>query len=42
MVFMQSGIALGMWMTIASLVGVWLWVTGVAQADLGRPLRRAG
>jgi hypothetical protein len=28
MVFMQHGLAVGMWMTAASLVGLWLWRTG--------------
>jgi O-antigen ligase len=27
-VFMQSGLAVGMWMTTASLIGVWLWRNG--------------
>jgi hypothetical protein len=26
MVFMQSGIALGMWMCVATMIGIWLWV----------------
>lgn len=28
MVFMQHGLAVGFWMTAASLMGVWLWQTG--------------
>lgn len=30
-VFMESGLALGMWMTAASLIGVWLWQTGAMR-----------
>ena len=36
--FMQSGLAVGMWMTAASLVGVWLWVTGSVKKLWGFPL----
>lgn len=31
MVFMQHGIACAMWMTTASIVGVWLWLTGTLK-----------
>ncbi len=31
MAFMQSGLALSMWMTCACLVGVWLWTTGTMK-----------
>ena len=31
MVFMQHGIACAMWMATASIVGVWLWVTGTMK-----------
>jgi hypothetical protein len=30
-VFMQHGLAVGFWMTTASLVGVWLWVSGALK-----------
>jgi hypothetical protein len=31
MVFLQHGIACAMWMTTASIVGVWLWATGALK-----------
>src|SRR4051794_19272701 len=37
-VFMQSGLAVAMWMTSASLVGVWLWVTGALKKVWGMPM----
>ena len=37
-VFMQSGLAVGMWMTAASLVGVWMWVTGSLKRLWGMPV----
>lgn len=30
MVFMQHGLAVGMWMSAATLLGIWLWWTGAA------------
>lgn len=30
-VFMHSGLALGMWMTAASVAGVWLWASGAMK-----------
>ncbi len=38
MVFMQSGIALGMWMSMAAMVGVWLWVSGSVKELYGVPM----
>lgn len=38
MVFMQSGLALAMWMVAASLVGVWLWVTKSVRQIAGIPM----
>jgi hypothetical protein len=35
MVFMNHGIMVGMWMAMASLIGFWLYYTGVLQASLG-------
>lgn len=37
-VFMESGLAVGMWMTAASLVGVWMWVNGSLKKVWGLPL----
>jgi hypothetical protein len=37
-VFMQSGLAVGMWMTAASLVGTWMWVTGSLKRLWGMPV----
>ena len=38
MVFMQSGLAVGFWMTAACLVGVWLWVSGALKRLWGVPV----
>ena len=38
MVFMQHGLAVGFWMTAASLVGVWLMVSGSLRQVLGVPM----
>ncbi|MEW6250728.1 MAG: O-antigen ligase domain-containing protein [Planctomycetota bacterium] len=35
MVFMHHGLMLGMWMSVASLLGIWLWRTGAVRR-LGR------
>ncbi len=37
-VFMQHGLAVGMWMTAASLIGVWLWSSGSARRILQIPI----
>lgn len=37
-VFMQHGLAVGMWMTAASLIGVWLWSSGSARHILRVPI----
>ena len=37
-VFMNDGLALGMWMTAASLIGVWLWRTGAMRRLRGIPM----
>ena len=38
MVFMQSGLALGFWMTSASLIGVWLWKSKAMKDLWGVPM----
>jgi hypothetical protein len=38
MVFMQHGLMVGMWMAMASLVGVWLWMTGAIKQVRGVPM----
>jgi hypothetical protein len=38
MVFMQHGLMVGMWMTSASLVGVWLWRTGALKSIFHIPI----
>jgi hypothetical protein len=38
MVFMQHGLAVGFWMTAASLIGVWLLVTGAMRSLWGIPM----
>ena len=38
MVFMQHGIAVAMWMATASLVGVWLWMTGALKRVFHVPI----
>jgi hypothetical protein len=38
MVFMQHGLAVGFWMTAASLVGIWLLVTGAMRNVMGVPM----
>ncbi len=35
MVFMQHGLAVGLWMTCASLVGIWMWRTGALRQIKG-------
>lgn len=37
-VFMQNGLALGLWMTSASLVGIWLWMSGSLRTLLSIPI----
>ena len=37
-VFMQHGLAVGFWMTAASLIGVWLLVSGAKKTLLGIPM----
>ncbi len=37
-VFMQHGLAVGMWMTAASLSGVWLWRSGALRQVCGAPV----
>jgi O-antigen ligase len=37
-VFMQHGLMVGMWMTTASLIGVWLWVSGAVRRVWGFPI----
>ena len=37
-VFMDHGLAVGMWMTVASLAGYWLWRTRILQVLFGRPV----
>jgi hypothetical protein len=38
MVFMQHGLAVGFWMTAASLIGVWLMVSGSLKQIFGIPM----
>lgn len=38
MVFMQHGLMVGMWMTSASLVGIWLWRTGALTSLFNVPM----
>jgi len=38
MVFMQHGLMVAAWMMSASLVGVWLWLSGAARRICGVPL----
>src|SRR5262245_36172231 len=40
MVFMQHGLMVGMWMTSASLVGIWLWQFGALRSVLHVPMLR--
>lgn len=37
-VFMQHGLAVGMFMTGASLLGMWLWYTGAVKRIMGVPM----
>lgn len=37
-VFMQHGLAVGAWMMAATLVGIWLWKTGVIKKMWGIPI----
>jgi hypothetical protein len=39
LVFMNHGIMVGMWMAMASLIGVWLYYTGVLQETFGSKSR---
>ncbi|MEX2217572.1 MAG: hypothetical protein WD749_02335 [Phycisphaerales bacterium] len=39
MVFMGHGLAVGLWMAVCSLIGVWLWWTGAVRTLLNVPLR---
>jgi len=38
MVFMGHGLMVGMWMTAASLTGLWFWMTGGLRRVFGMPL----
>ncbi len=38
-VFMQHGLAVGVWMMAATLVGIWLWYTGVIKKVAGYKLK---
>ena len=38
-VFMQHGLAVGMWMMAATLIGIWFWKTGVVQQIYGIHVR---
>ena len=38
-VFMQHGLAVGMWMMAATLIGIWFWKTGVVQQIYGIHIR---
>jgi len=38
MVFMQHGLACAMWLTTASVVGVWLWSSGAVKRLFGMPM----
>ncbi len=38
MVFMNHGLALGLWMTLACLSGYWLWRTGTKKRLWGVPM----
>jgi len=40
-VFMQHGLMVGMWMTAASMIAVWLWVTGFVRRVWGVPMAYA-
>lgn len=40
-VFMKHGIELGMWMSVASLAGSWLWMTNSARLVMGLPVKWA-
>ncbi|WP_428937826.1 O-antigen ligase domain-containing protein [Fontivita pretiosa] len=37
-VFMQHGLMVGMWMCMASLVGLWLWMSGSVRRVCGMPM----
>ncbi len=37
-VFMQSGLAVGFWMSATSLIGVWLWTSGALKRLWGMPM----
>ncbi|WP_088243482.1 O-antigen ligase family protein [Calothrix rhizosoleniae] len=37
-VFMEHGLAVGMWMMAATLIGIWLWQTGVVKQIWGIPI----
>jgi hypothetical protein len=38
MVFMQSGLALAMYMTTAALCGIWMWLSGTVKKIAGVPM----
>lgn len=38
-VFMQSGLAVGMWMMAATLIGIWLWQAGVLEKLWDIPIK---
>jgi len=38
-VFMQHGLAVGVWMMAATLVGIWLWQAGVIKQVWGIPMK---
>lgn len=39
-VFMQHGLMVGMWMMTATLIGIWLWRTGVIKKHWNRPINQ--
>src|SRR5208282_5147803 len=38
MAFMQQGIAVGMWMCMASMIGIWMTINGTVKSILGMPM----
>ena len=38
MVFMQHGLMVGLWMAMASLIGLWFWRSGVIKQIMGFPV----
>jgi hypothetical protein len=37
-VFMEHGLMVGMWMSMAAMIGIWLWWTGAAKRLWGLPI----